>query len=114
MTPADARAALLGALEGQGLRVAARGQDLAPPCVYVERRAAASGDVALVGGARSTFAVHWIPVRGVDDPAAEDAALWSILCAVEPLAVDTVDLQRSSVTIGDQSWPCWLGLVPIY
>jgi hypothetical protein len=114
VTAGQARAALLEALEAQGLRVAARGQDVAPPCVYVERYETASGDVALIGGVRSTFAVHWIPVRGTDDPAAEDAAMDAVLAAVVPLAVDTVQLPRSSVTIGDQSWPCFRGLVAIY
>ena len=113
MTPAEARAAVLAALTGQGLRVAGRGADITPPCVYVKRRGTASMEVMLAGGARSIFAVHWIPIRGVDDPAGEDDAHARILAALEPLAVETVDLEETSVSVGDTSWPCWMGLAVV-
>ena len=114
MTPAEARAALVAGLRAEGLKVAEIGQDVAPPCVYVKRKGSATEVVALAGGVRSIFAVHWIPVRGVEDPAGQDDAHAKILDACEPLAVEPVELDESSVTIGDQSWPCDLGLVVMF
>ena len=110
-TVAEHAAALAAALAGQGLRVAQRAADVAPPCVYVTVRGAASADVLLAGGDRGIFGVHWIPVRGTDDRPGLYDALHKILAATYPLAVETVDLEEASVTVGDQSWPCWLGLV---
>jgi hypothetical protein len=115
VTPADARAALLAALGAQGLRVANVPADVTPPCVYVKRRGTATDpDILAPGARRSVFAVHWIPVRGVVDPAAEDTAHAAILAACDHVACDTVDLEEATVAIGDQSWPCWYGLVHIW
>jgi len=109
-TLAAARAKLVAALEGEGLRVAQRSTDVTPPCVYVWRWSAAD-QATLAGGHRSGFGVHWIQVRNVDNPDADDAALQSILDAAGPLSSDLVELVESSVMVGEVPWPCYRAVV---
>jgi hypothetical protein len=107
VTPAEALDAVVAALEAAGLAVASRAADLAPPCAYVRLYRAADGGAVLEVDRATTLAVHWVPVRGLDDAHADAAGVEACLGAVSPITADVVTFQDTTVTIGDVAWPCY-------
>lgn len=108
MSIAAAAAQLVAALEAAGLRVAVRDGDLTPPCVYVPRPGTTSdAGVPLAGGRLAVFYVYYVPIRGVDNLAGDCAALDAIYDAVTPISFAEVAGTFSSVTVKNDSWPCY-------
>ena len=99
--------AVVDALETAGLRVAVRDGDLTPPCVYIKIGTTTDAGVPLTGGVLTTFYVYYVPVRGVDNLAGDAAALDQIYEALTPLTWTALAATASSVTVKNDTWPCY-------
>jgi hypothetical protein len=95
------------ALAGEGLRVAYRAGDLTPPVVYVRIANTEDAGVMFAGGLVVTFACYYIPIRGVDNAEGDADALDAIFRALRPLAVTALAAPYGSVTINQETWPCY-------
>lgn len=114
MNTTEGYAAVVGALRGAGLRVATRPADLTPPTVYAQLWAASTDGVMLAGGRRTTVAVFWVPIRGLDDPETVNPALDSIFDALDPIVGEAFTMPRTSITIGEQSFDAFRGEAVVY
>jgi hypothetical protein len=104
---ADTAAAVVAALEAAGLRVAVRAGEITPPVVLVE--AGTGSDIAdplpLEGATITTFWLHYIPIRGVDNLFGDAEALDTILAALSPVAWAPITWSKTSVTVRNDTWP---------
>lgn len=104
---ADTVADVVAALEGAGLRVAERAGDITPPVCYLQLGQVTTAGTVLAGGVLSVLYVHYIPVRGLDNLAGDAAALDALFAALAPLAATDLVATRTSVTITNDTWPCY-------
>jgi hypothetical protein len=104
---AAAAAELVDALQGAGIRVAVRAGDLTPPVVFVQIGSSTDAGGPLEGATVATFYVYYIPVRGVDNLAGDAEALDTIYTALHPLTWADLVGVRSSVTVANDTWPCY-------
>lgn len=107
MSVAAAAAELIEALESSGLRVAVRDGDITPPCAYIRIGTVSDAGVPLDGATLTLFYVYYIPIRGVDNLPGDAAALDALYTALTPLAWTELTTTSSSVTIKNDSWPCY-------
>jgi hypothetical protein len=98
---------LVDALEAAGLRVAVRDGDITPPCVYVRIGTVTEAGAPLSGGQVTLFYVYLIPIRGVDNLAGDADALDSVYAALSPLAWAEIVTTATSVTVRNDTWPCY-------
>ena len=98
---------LVAALESSGVRVAVRDGDITPPVAYVRIGSVSDAGVPLTGGTLTVFYVYYIPVRGVDNLAGDAAALDAIYAALSPLTWAELAATASSVTVKNDTWPCY-------
>jgi hypothetical protein len=103
----EARTELVAALEAAGLRVAEKAGDITPPVCYLRIGQGTDAGGPLAGGVVVTFFVHYIPIRGIDNPVGDAEALDAILGAVRPLAVAPLVFTWTSVSVLNESWPCY-------
>lgn len=94
------------ALEAEGLRVARVSSDITPPVCYLKVGATTGAGAVLAGGKVVTVWVYYIPVRGVDNPTAEGAALDALHRALAPLGVADLTTSWTSLTLQSDTWPC--------
>ena len=99
--------AIVDVLEAAGLRVAVRDGDITPPCVYVGRGTGTSAGAPLAGGRVLGAYLYFIPVRGVDNLAGDYETLDLMFDALDPIAWTDLTATWSSVTVKNDSWPCW-------
>jgi hypothetical protein len=109
-----ALATLTAALEAAGVRVAIRDGDITPPVAYVRIGAVSDLGAPLDGDTVTTFWVHYIPVRGVDNLAGDADALDRIYAALSPLTTAELATAASSVTAKGEPWPCYRLDVPLW
>lgn len=107
MSVAAAVVELVAALESTGLRVAVRDGDLTPPVVYVRIGTVSDAGAPLAGGTMTVFYAYYIPIRGVDNLAGDADALDALFAALSPLAWADVAATASSVTVKNDTWPCY-------
>jgi hypothetical protein len=98
---------LLAALEGSGLRVAVRDGDITPPVVYVRIGTVSDAGAVLAGGTMTGFYLYYIPIRGVDNLTADAESLDVIYRAVTPIAWSEVAATATSLSVKNDSWPCY-------
>jgi hypothetical protein len=104
---ADAVAEVVTALMGAGQRVAVRSGDITPPVWYLQLGQTTNASTLLAGGVVVTLYVHYIPVRGLDNLDADSEALDVLYDTLGPLAVLDLVATRTSVTINNDTWPCY-------
>ena len=107
MTLAVALAQTVAALEGAGLRVAVRDGDITPPVVYLKLGTATDEGGPLEGSRLAVFYVHYIPIRGIDNLAGDADALDAIYDALGPIAWAALTATATTVTVKNDSWPCY-------
>ena len=100
-------AAVADALADEGLRVALRAGDVTPPVVFVQLGAVDDAGAMLAGGLIVTFWCHYIPVRGVDNLEGDADSLDAMFRALRPLAMTGLAAGRTSVTLTNETYPCW-------
>jgi hypothetical protein len=98
---------LVAALEAAGLRAAVRDGDITPPVVYLQIGTVSDAGAVLSGGTVVVFYVYYLPIRGIDNLAGDADALDAIYGALEPLAWAELAATRTSVTIKNETWPCY-------
>jgi hypothetical protein len=103
----DTVAEVVAALEAAGLRVAERSGDITPPVCYLQLGQVTNAGTMLAGGILTTLYVHYIPVRGLDNLAGDAEALDALYAALGPLAALDLVATRTSVTITNDTWPCY-------
>jgi hypothetical protein len=103
----DALNAVVAALEAEGLRTSLRSGDITPPVCHLQIGQVAENGSVLVGGVVVTFYVHYIPVRGVDNLAGDADALDAVYRALAPMAVTDLVTVKTSVTVYNDTWPCY-------
>jgi hypothetical protein len=109
---ADTVTELVDALEAAGLRVAVRAGDITPPAVFVQVGNVTDAGGILAGGLVATFYVHLIPIRGIDNLAGDAQLLDTLLAVLRPLAVAQLVCTRTTVTINNDTWPCYRADLP--
>lgn len=114
MSVTGALEVLTAALEAAGLRVAVRDGDITPPVVYVRIGAVSDMGAPLAGDTVTTFWVHYIPVRGVDNLTGDADALDRIYAALSPLTSAELAATASSVTAKGEPWPCYRIDAPLW
>jgi hypothetical protein len=102
-----ALAELVTALGAAGLRVAVRDGDITPPVVYIRIGTASDAGGPLTGSPMTVFYVHYIPIRGVENLAGDADALDTIFAALTPLTWTELTATNTSVTVKNDSWPCY-------
>ena len=107
MTIRDAAADLVATLEAGGLRTAVRDGDITPPVVYIQIGTVSDAGAVLSGGTVVMFYVYYIPIRGIDNLAGDADALDALYTALTPLAWAELAGTRTSVTIKNETWPCY-------
>jgi hypothetical protein len=107
VTVADSAAELVAALEAAGLRVAVRDGDITPPVVYIRIGTGSSIGGSLAVPATTVFYVYYIPVRGVDNLTGDAAALDTVMEALTSITWAEVTFTASSVTVKNETWPCY-------
>jgi hypothetical protein len=103
----EAAAAVVEALAGEGLRVATRAADVSPPCVFVAIANTEDAGATFAGGLLVSMAVSYIPVRGVDNLDGDADGLDAVFRALRPLATRPLSAPRSSLTLSNETWPCY-------
>ena len=98
---------ITAALEAAGLRTALRAGDITPPVVYVRAGTGTEDGTPLTGTLLHTLYLYYIPVRGVDNLAGDAAAIDAICAAVAPLTWAPLTYTSSSVTVLNDTWPCY-------
>lgn len=109
----DAVAAVVEALEAAGQRVAVRAGDITPPVFYIRIGTVTDAGVTLEGGTVTMFWIHYIPVRGFDNLPGDAAALDAAYDALGPLAMAEIATSATSVTVSNDTWPCYRLDVPV-
>ena len=103
----DAADAVVAALTAEGLNVAVRSGDITAPVVYLQIGAVSDLGATLTGGVVVTFWCFYIPVRGLDNLAADADALDRLYAALAPLGATELVTTRTSVTVNQDTWPCY-------
>jgi hypothetical protein len=98
---------LVAALEAAGLRVAVRAQDITPPVCLLHIGTVTDTGGPLEDATVVVFYVHYIPVRGVDNLAADAAGLDTLYGALTPISWGEMAANRTSVSVGSDVWPCY-------
>lgn len=107
MSVTAALADVVAALEASGLRVAVRDGDITPPVVYIRIGTVSDQGAPLAGGTLTQFYLYLIPIRGVDNIAGDAEALDTLYAALSPLAWADLTATASSVTVKNDTWPCY-------
>jgi hypothetical protein len=104
---AAALAELVDALDAADIRVALRDGDITPPVCYVRIGTVTDSGTVLAGGTLTGFYLYYIPIRGVDNLAGDADALDALYDALTPLAWTELTTVASSVTVKNDTWPCY-------
>lgn len=107
MTVAAALTELTAALEAAGIRVAVRDGDITPPVAYVRIGTVSDAGGVLTGNTLTMFYLHYIPIRGVDNLAGDADALDALYDALSPIAWGELTATETSVTVRNDTWPCY-------
>jgi hypothetical protein len=107
MSIAAALAEVVAAVEAAGVRVAIRDGDITPPAVYIRIGSVSDQGVPLAGGTMTGFYLYFIPIRGVDNLAGDADTLDALYAALAPLAWADLTATASSVTVKNDTWPCY-------
>jgi hypothetical protein len=98
---------VVAALEAAGVRVATRAGDITPPVVYVQIGTVGETGMPLAGGLVAGLYLYVIPIRGVDNVAADADLLDTVMGAVGPIGVTETTATRTTVTVTGDLWPCY-------
>jgi hypothetical protein len=104
---ANGVAVVVEALESAGLRTAVRAGDITPPVFYIQIGATTGAGVPLAGGVATTLWVFYIPIRGIDNLAGDSTELDAAYFALEPLTIAELTGTRSSLTVGNETYPAY-------
>ena len=104
---AEALAEIVAALEAAGCRTAVRSGDITPPVFFVELGQSSDLGAPLSGGGVATFWVYYIPVRGLGNTSGDCDAIDALYAALSPLAAAELVTTKTSVTISNDTWPCY-------
>jgi hypothetical protein len=105
--PLDLRRRVADALGRLGWHVAVRPADVQPPCFYVVTWSVSDSEAELAEPGRCVVAAWWVPLRGLQDPDGDDAALGAMVTALSPLTPDVVVASTVTLLVNDQPWPAW-------
>ena len=75
--------------------------------VYLQIGTGTDDGVTLTGTLLHTLYLYWIPIRGIDNLAGDAAAIDAIDGAVSPLTWTPLTSTASSVTVKNDTWPCY-------
>lgn len=96
------------ALRDAGLRVADTFGDITPPSFYIGLEGATSEGATLADPVVATFALWWIPVRGLGNTRADVAALLAGIAALAPLTLEAIDFRVATLTVDPTApWIAW-------
>lgn len=101
------------ALSAAGLRLAVRDGDITPPVIYLRIGQVTDSGQMLAGGTVTTMYAFVIPIRGIDNLDGDAKLLDRALVALAPLSSATLTATETSVTVRNDTWPCYRFDVPI-